>query len=141
MGGGKAFCSSVHSSFRIFHGIYRRLTRSSLLDVIRQDYIRTARAKGLSETTVIYKHSLKNAVLPVVTFLGPLVAQVLTGSFVVERIFSIPGLGRSYVDSIGNRDYTLILGVTVFYGAFLVICNLVVDIIYAFIDPRIKLEG
>lgn len=118
-----------------------RLTRSSLLDVIRQDYIRTARAKGLSEPAVIYKHALKNAILPVVTYLGPLIAQVLTGSFVIERIFSIPGLGRSYVDSIGNRDYTLILGVTVFFGAFLIICNLIVDIIYAFIDPRIRLEG
>lgn len=117
-----------------------RLTRSSLLDVIRQDYIRTARAKGLSEVTVIYKHALKNAILPVVTFLGPLVAGVLTGSFVIERIFSIPGLGRSYVDSIGNRDYTLILGVTVFFGAFLIICNLVVDILYAAFDPRIRLE-
>lgn len=118
-----------------------RLTRSSLLDVIRQDYIRTARAKGLTEISVVCKHALKNAILPVVTFLGPLVAQVLTGSFVIERIFSIPGLGRAYVDSIGNRDYTLILGVTVFYGAFLIICNLIVDIIYAAIDPRIRLEG
>lgn len=118
-----------------------RLVRSSLLDVIRQDYIRTARAKGLSETSVIYKHALKNAILPVITYLGPLVAGVLTGSFVMERIFSIPGLGRSFVDSIGNRDYTLILGVTVFYGAFLIICNLIVDIIYALVDPRIKLEG
>lgn len=118
-----------------------RLTRSSLLDVIRQDYIRTARAKGLMEISVVCKHALKNAILPVVTFLGPLVAQVLTGSFVIERIFSIPGLGRTYVDSIGNRDYTLILGVTVFYGAFLIICNLVVDIVYAAIDPRIRLEG
>lgn len=118
-----------------------RLTRSSLLDVIRQDYIRTARAKGLSETKVIYKHALKNAILPVVSYLGPLVAGILTGSFVIERIFSIPGLGRYFVDSIGNRDYTLILGVTVFYGAFLIICNLIVDIVYAIVDPRIKLEG
>jgi oligopeptide transport system permease protein len=118
-----------------------RLTRSSLLDVIRQDYIRTARSKGLSETSVIFKHALKNAILPVVTYLGPLVAAVLTGSFVVERIFSIPGLGRAFVDSIGNRDYTAILGVTVFYGIFLILCNLIVDILYAFVDPRIKLEG
>jgi oligopeptide transport system permease protein len=118
-----------------------RLTRSSLLDVIRQDYIRTARAKGLPEIAVVYKHALKNAILPVVTYLGPLVAAVLTGSFVIERIFTIPGLGRSFVQSIGNRDYTLILGVTVFYSAFLIICNLVVHIIYAIIDPRIRLEG
>lgn len=118
-----------------------RLTRSSLLDVVRQDYIRTARAKGLSEASVIYKHALKNAVLPIITFLGPLVAGVLTGSFVIERIFTIPGLGRSFVDSINNRDYTLVLGVTVFYGAFLILCNLIVDIVYALVDPRIKLEG
>lgn len=117
-----------------------RLTRSSLLDVVRQDYIRTARAKGLSEVSVIIKHALKNSILPVVTYLGPLVAAVLTGSFVIERIFSIPGLGRAFVDSIGNRDYTAILGVTVFYGLFLIICNLIVDILYALIDPRIKLE-
>lgn len=118
-----------------------RLTRSSLLDVVRQDYIRTARAKGLSDTTVIIKHALKNAMLPVVTYLGPLVAGILTGSFVIERIFTIPGLGRAFVDSIGNRDYTAILGVTVFYSLFLIICNLIVDLVYAFIDPRIKLEG
>lgn len=84
---------------------------------------------------------LKNAMLPVVTYLGPLVAGVLTGSFVIEKIFTIPGLGRSFVDSIGNRDYTAILGVTVFYSLFLVLCNLFVDLVYAFIDPRIKLEG
>ncbi|ERI89581.1 putative oligopeptide transport system permease protein OppB [Clostridiales bacterium oral taxon 876 str. F0540] len=118
-----------------------RLVRSSLLDVIRQDYIRTAKAKGLSETSIIIKHALKNAMLPVVTYLGPLVAGVLTGSFVIEKIFTIPGLGRSFVDSIGNRDYTAILGVTVFYSLFLVLCNLFVDLVYAFIDPRIKLEG
>jgi oligopeptide transport system permease protein len=118
-----------------------RLVRSSLLDVIRQDYIRTAKAKGLSDTSIIVKHALKNAMLPVVTYLGPLVAGVLTGSFVIERIFTINGLGRSFVDSIGNRDYTAILGVTVFYSLFLIMCNLAVDLIYAFIDPRIKLEG
>lgn len=118
-----------------------RLVRSSLLDVVRQDYIRTAKAKGLSEGNIIIRHALKNAILPVVTYLGPLVAGVLTGSFVIERIFTIPGLGRFFVDSIGNRDYTAILGVTVFYSLFLVICNLVVDIIYALVDPRIKLEG
>lgn len=118
-----------------------RLVRSSLLDVVRQDYIRTARAKGLSDISVIMKHALKNAMLPVVTYLGPLVAGILTGSFVIERIFTIPGLGRAFVDSIGNRDYTAILGVTVFYSLFLIACNLIVDLLYAFIDPRIKLEG
>lgn len=118
-----------------------RLVRSSLLDVVRQDYIRTAKSKGLSDASVIIKHALKNAMLPVVTYLGPLVAGILTGSFVIERIFTIPGLGRAFVDSIGNRDYTAILGVTVFYSLFLIICNLIVDLVYAFIDPRIKLEG
>lgn len=118
-----------------------RLVRSSLLDVVRQDYIRTAKAKGLSESSVIVKHALKNAMLPVVTYLGPLIAGILTGSFVIERIFTINGLGRAFVDSIGNRDYTAILGVTVFYSLFLIICNLIVDLVYAFIDPRIKLEG
>lgn len=118
-----------------------RIVRSSLLDVVRQDYIRTAKSKGLSEGSVILRHALKNAILPVVTYLGPLVAGVLTGSFVIERVFTIPGLGRFFVDSIGNRDYTAILGVTVFYSLFLVICNLVVDILYALVDPRIKLEG
>lgn len=118
-----------------------RLTRSSLLDVIRQDYIRTARAKGLSEKIVTYKHALRNALIPVITFLGPLVSGVLLGSFVIERIFTIPGLGRSFVDSIGNRDYTAILGLTIFDAAILVIANLIVDLLYVFVDPRIKLES
>ena len=116
-----------------------RLTRSSVLEVIQQDYIRTAHSKGLSERVVIYKHALKNALLPVVTYLGPLVATVLTGSFVVEKIFAIPGLGQHFVMSIGNRDYTMILGTTIFYATFLVFMNLVVDIIYCFIDPRIRI--
>jgi len=118
-----------------------RLIRSSLLEVIRQDYIRAARARGLSETSIIFVHALKNAVLPVITYIGPLVAAILTGSFVVERIFTIPGLGRSFVDSISNRDYTLVLGVTVFYSLLLIVCNLLVDIIYALVDPRINIEG
>lgn len=117
-----------------------RLTRSSLLEVIRQDYIRTARAKGLTERVVIYKHALKNAIIPVLTYLGPLIAGILTGSFVIERIFTIPGLGRQFVESITNRDYTAILGVTIFYASFLVICNLVVDILYGLVDPRIRFE-
>lgn len=118
-----------------------RLSRSSLLDVVRQDYIRTAKAKGLSNTVVTYKHALRNSLIPVVTYVGPLVAGILTGSFVIEKIFGIPGLGREFVQSITNRDYTLITGVTVFYGAFLIACNFLVDILYAVIDPRIKLEA
>jgi len=118
-----------------------RLIRSSLLEVIRQDYIRAARARGLSEMSIVFVHSLRNAVLPVITYIGPLIASILTGSFVVERIFTIPGLGRSFVDSISNRDYTLVLGVTVFYSILLIVCNLLVDIIYALVDPRINIEG
>jgi oligopeptide transport system permease protein len=117
-----------------------RLMRSSMLDVINQDYIRTAKAKGLSRAVVIFKHALKNSLLPVITYLGPLSAGILTGSFVIERIFSIPGLGRYFIESITNRDYSVIMGVTVFFGFFLVTMNLVVDIAYVFVDPRIKLQ-
>jgi oligopeptide transport system permease protein len=117
-----------------------RLTRSSMLEVIRQDYVRTARAKGLAEVVVTYRHALKNAVIPVVTYLGPITAAVLTGSFVVERIFAIPGLGRHFVTSIYNRDYTVIMGTTVFYSVFLVAMNLLVDVAYGFIDPRIRFD-
>ncbi|MCY6482789.1 ABC transporter permease [Clostridium aestuarii] len=118
-----------------------RLGRSSFLDVIRQDYMRTAKAKGLSRLTVICKHGLRNALIPVITYIGPLVAGILTGSFVVESLFGIPGLGGEFVRSITNRDYTTILGVTVFYSTFLITCNLIVDVLYGIIDPRIKLEG
>ena len=117
-----------------------RLMRSSMLEVMRQDYIRTARAKGLSELMVVLKHALRNAIIPVVTYLGPLIATLLTGSFVVERIFSIPGIGRDYVSSIGDRDYAVILGVTIFFGALVVIMNILVDIMYAVIDPRVKID-
>lgn len=117
-----------------------RLIRSSMLESLSQDYIRTARAKGLSDFIVVYKHALKNSLIPVVTYLGPLIAGVLTGSFVVEKIFAIPGMGRFYVESITNRDYSLVMGTTIFYAAFLIFMNLIVDIIYVFIDPRIKLE-
>jgi oligopeptide transport system permease protein len=116
-----------------------RLTRSSMLEVIQQDYIRTAYSKGLRERTVIAVHALRNAVIPVVTYLGPLTAGILTGSFVVEQIFGVPGLGTFFVTSISNRDYTTIMGVTIFYSALLVSLNLVVDICLSFIDPRIKL--
>lgn len=120
---------------------FARLTRSSMLEVLGQDYIRTARAKGLSNLVVIYRHCMKNALIPVVTYLGPLIAGVLTGSFIVENIFAIPGLGRHFVTSITNRDYTVILGVTVFYAILLVFLNFIVDLLYAVIDPRIKIAG
>ncbi len=118
-----------------------RLVRSSMLETLEQDYIRTAKAKGLSIHVVIYKHALRNSLIPVVTYLGPLVAGVLTGSFVIERIFNIPGLGRYYVESISNRDYTTMMGVTIFFAAFLIMMNLLVDVLYVFIDPRIKLKS
>jgi oligopeptide transport system permease protein len=117
-----------------------RLIRSSLLEVMGQDYIRTARSKGLPEHRVIIFHALRNAVIPVITIIGPTVAAFLTGSFVIEKIFALPGLGIHFVSSISNRDYTTIMGVTVFYAAFLVIMTLVVDIFYVMVDPRIKLE-
>lgn len=117
-----------------------RLMRSSMLDVINQDYIRTAKAKGLDKFSVIFKHALKNSLLPVITYLGPLTAGILTGSFVVERVYTIPGLGKFFIDSITNRDYSTIMGVTIFYGFILIVMNLLVDIAYVLVDPRIKLE-
>lgn len=117
-----------------------RLMRSSMLEVLSQDYIRTARAKGLTAFWIIYRHALKNAMIPVVTYLGPLIAAIFTGSFIVETIFAIPGLGRHFVTSIYNRDYTVILGITVFYSALLVFLNFLVDIAYVLLDPRIKLD-
>ena len=117
-----------------------RLTRSSMLEVINQDYIRTARAKGLSETVVVFKHALKNALIPVVTYLGPLTAAILTGSFIIEKIFAVPGMGRMFVESISNRDYTVIMGVTIFYSLILVLFIFIVDLIYGLIDPRIKIN-
>ncbi|KAB3527605.1 ABC transporter permease [Alkaliphilus serpentinus] len=115
-----------------------RLTRSSMLEVLRQDYIRTARANGIKEFSVIARHAVKNGLIPVVTYIGPMIATILTGSFVVERVFAVPGLGRHFVESITNRDYTTIMGVTVFYAAFYMIMVLLVDIAYVIIDPRIK---
>jgi ABC-type dipeptide/oligopeptide/nickel transport system permease component len=117
-----------------------RLTRASLLQVIREDYIRTARAKGLRERVVVTSHALKNSLIPVITVLGPLFAAVVTGTFVVEQIFGIPGMGKHFVTSIGNRDYPLITGVTLIYAVLLVVANLVVDITYAWLDPRIRLD-
>ena len=117
-----------------------RLTRSSMLEVINQDYIRTARAKGLTETVVVFKHALKNALIPVVTYLGPLTAGILTGSFIIEKIFAVPGMGRMFVESISNRDYTVIMGVTIFYSLILVVFIFIVDLVYGLIDPRIKIN-
>lgn len=117
-----------------------RLMRSSMLEVSRQDYIRTARSKGVPEFKVICKHMIRNAVLPVVTYLGPLVAALMTGSFAIERLFMIPGMGRYFVNAVSDRDYTVIMGLTIFYGAFIMICTLLVDIAYALIDPRVKLD-
>jgi len=117
-----------------------RLMRSSLLEVMGQDYIRTARAKGLSETKVILRHAMRNALIPIVTVLGPTVAGLLTGSFVIEKIFAIPGLGVHFVNSVSQRDYTTIMGVTIFYAAFLLAMVFLVDIFYCLIDPRIKFE-
>lgn len=117
-----------------------RLMRSSLLEVMGQDYIRTARSKGLSETQVVVKHGLRNALIPVITILGPTVANLLTGSFVIEKIFAIPGMGVYFVDSVGQRDYTAIMGITVFYATFLLVMTFIVDLFYLMIDPRIKLD-
>ena len=117
-----------------------RLTRSSMLDVLGQDYIRTAKAKGVSQKNVIFKHSLKNSLIPVVTYFGPMLAYIVTGSLVVEQIFAVPGIGRAFVSSIINRDYTLIMGTTIVLAGLIVIMNLVTDIVYKMIDPRIVLE-
>ncbi len=118
--------------------IIARLTRASMLQVIHQDYIRTARSKGLAERKVMIKHALRNALIPVLTILGPLFAGLVTGSMVVEQIFAIPGLGRFFVDSVGARDYPVIMGTTLLFAAILVLSNLVVDISYAIIDPRMR---
>lgn len=118
-----------------------RLTRSSMLEVLRQDYIVTARANGIKEFTVIMKHAVRNALIPVVTYVGPMIAAILTGSFVIEKIFAIPGIGRHFVESVSNRDYTTIMGITVFYAVFYLVMIFLVDVAYALIDPRIKLKG
>ena len=118
-----------------------RIMRASMLEVVQQDYIKTARSKGLSKFRVTWKHQIRNAIMPVVTILGPTVAAVLTGTFVIESLFAIPGMGKYYVESVQNNDYSLILGMTVFYGAFLVLCNMIVDILYGIIDPRVRVDG
>ena len=120
--------------------VIARLTRSSILDVVQSDYVRTARAKGLDETTLFYKHILKNAFLPVLTFSAPLIAGILTGSFIIEKIFAIPGLGQHFVTSVTNRDYPLILGALLVYSSLLILSNLIVDLLYTYFDPRIKVS-
>ena len=117
-----------------------RLTRASILEVMNQDYLRTERAKGMSEFVVVFIHALKNSLIPVITYLGPLTASILTGGFVTESVFSVPGLGRYFVSSISSRDYTMIMGVTIFYSALIVIMNLICDILYKIVDPRIQLD-
>lgn len=118
--------------------IIARLTRASMLQVIREDYIRTARAKGLTERAVMIRHALKNAFIPVATILGPMFAVLVTGTFVIEQIFAIPGMGKYFITSITNRDYPVVMGTILLYAVFLVIANLAVDITYAFLDPRIR---
>ena len=117
-----------------------RLTRASILEVMNQDYLRTERAKGMSEFVVVFIHALKNSLIPVITYLGPLTASILTGGFVAESVFSVPGLGRYFVSSISSRDYTMIMGVTIFYSALIVFMNLICDILYKIVAPRIQLD-
>jgi oligopeptide transport system permease protein len=116
-----------------------RLTRSSTLDTLRQDYVRTAWAKGLKARLVVMRHVLKNSLIPVVTALGPTFAFLVTGSFITETLFSIPGIGRAFVTSISGRDYTMILGTTILFAVLIALVNLVVDVLYVFIDPRVRL--
>jgi dipeptide transport system permease protein len=120
--------------------IIARLTRSSMLEVLTQDYIKTAKAKGLSPVKIVFKHALRNALLPVVTVLGSLAASILTGTFVIEKIFAIPGMGKYFVESINTRDYPVIMGTTVFYSTILIMMLFLVDIAYGVLDPRIKLH-
>lgn len=117
-----------------------RLTRSSMLDVLGQDYIRTARAKGVAGYRIIFGHALKNSLIPVLTYLGPMLAYIVTGSLVVEKIFAVPGIGRDFVNSITNRDYPLVMGTTIVLATLIVVMNLITDILYKVVDPRINLE-
>ncbi|NBQ57674.1 MAG: ABC transporter permease subunit [Opitutaceae bacterium] len=124
----------------VYAAYIARLTRGGMLEVLNQDYIRTARAKGASETRVVFKHALRGGLLPVVSFLGPGIAGILTGSFVIETIFQIPGLGREFVNSAFNRDYTLVLGTVILYASLIVILNLVVDVVQIWLNPKLKFE-
>jgi oligopeptide transport system permease protein len=117
-----------------------RLMRTSMLEVLRQDYIRTARAKGLAEWAVVIVHMVKNALIPVITILGPSLASLVTGSFIIETMFAFPGMGRAYVQAIGQRDYSMIMGTTIIFAVLVAIANLSVDFIYVLVDPRIRLD-
>ena len=117
-----------------------RLTRSSMLDVLGQDYIRTARAKGVAPMKIIFGHALKNSLIPVITYVGPMLAYIVTGSLVIEQVFAVPGIGRAFVSSITGRDYPLIMGTTIVLATLIVIMNLISDILYKLVDPRINLE-
>lgn len=139
----KGFMYTILPSFSLGLGtlaVIARLMRTSMLEVVGLDYIKTAKAKGLTQTQITWKHQIRNAILPVITILGPTIAGVLTGTFVIETIFAIPGLGRHYVISMQNLDYTMVLGLTIFFGTFLVLMNFLVDIAYGFVDPRIRIE-
>jgi oligopeptide transport system permease protein len=124
----------------VYAAYIMRLTRGGMLEVLNQDFIRTARAKGASESRIVFRHALRGGLLPVVAFLGPGIAGILTGSFVIETIFQIPGLGREFVNSALSRDYTLVLGTVILYAALIVVCNLVVDVVQVWLNPRLKFE-
>ena len=117
-----------------------RLTRTSLVEAMKQDYMVLAKSKGTSQRMIFLRHALKNAIIPVVTYAGPLLATLLTGSFVIETLFSVPGIGAEFVTSVSNRDYTMIMALTIYYGAFIILCNIVTDLITAVLDPRIRLK-
>lgn len=136
-----SFAHTIMPSFALSLGMMATLARymrASMLEVVNADYIRTAKSKGLRKSQIVIKHQIRNAMFPILTLMGPLVAQVLTGSFVIESIFAIPGLGRHYVLAMQNLDYTLVMGLTLFFGFFLVITNLLVDFLYGIIDPQIR---
>ncbi len=116
-----------------------RLTRSSMIEIFQQEYVQTAKSKGINNFQLIYRHILRNSLLPVITYLAPLTSSIITGSFAVEKIFGIPGLGQWYVTSIMNRDYTMIMGTTIFYSAILMLCVFFVDLLYCLVDPRIEM--
>jgi oligopeptide transport system permease protein len=126
-------CLSFH-----FIAFTTRLMRSSMLEVSRQDFMRAARARGVPEFSVIAKHGIRNSIVPVVNYIVPMIAVILTGNFVVERLFMIPGIGRYFVTAVAERDYSVIIGITVFYGAFMFVCTILVDVAHALIDPRVK---
>ena len=124
----------------VYAAYLMRLTRGGLLEVLNQDYIRTARAKGASETRIIFRHALRGGLAPVVSFLGPAIAGILTGSFIIETVFQIPGLGREFVNSVTNRDYELITGLALLYGAMTVLCNLAADVVQVWLNPKLRFE-